>query len=257
MKRNPIEYIKDNNYTLIDIFTSGLYNDLKEFSIIKTFFKEVKVIRPLCISKTKQIDLSPDTSLLQIKIENITSSINFLDKSLKLSKFLNTNVDNDFLNNGMSLTIKEIQIIKEETSIDNKTTINLKNLEQSLSNEMIPLNNISFILLNQKFPIEIKPGEEVLIIIKVNKTTFNFDNIIKNRKNLSQSELICAINPNLNNLQSVQAYIPTETSSFFGQTKSKVDFDLMSMNSARLKTLTNEREPIIRKPTTNLDSIRS
>jgi hypothetical protein len=171
--------MKDNKYSLSEIFSTGLYNEVKEFTILKTFFKEVKVIRPLCISKTKQIDISPEYSLLQIKIENITSSINFIDKSLKLSKFLDTSSDNDLLNNGMSLVIKEIQIIKEETSIENKTVINLKNQEQTINNDNIPVNNIHFNIINNDFPIEIRPGEEVVIVIKLYKSAFIYEQMVK------------------------------------------------------------------------------
>lgn len=149
MKKNPIDFVKNGNYTLLDLYSSGIYNELKEFTVIKTLFKEVKIIRPLFISKTKQIDISPDTSLLQIKVENITSSINFIDKGLKASRFLTTINEVDLLNYGLSLVIKDIQILKEETVVDNTTTINVKSLEQYINNNSIPLNNVNFRLLNE------------------------------------------------------------------------------------------------------------
>jgi hypothetical protein len=194
MLRNNIDFIKTKDYNLCEIFNSSLYNEIKEFTVLKTFFKEVKVIRPLCISKTKQIEISPEDALLQVKIENITSSINFIDKSLKLSKFLDTTCENDLLNNGMTLVIKDIQIIKEETSVEK-----VKNTEQTINNDSIPINNIHFTLQNDDFPIEIRPGEEVFIIVKVFKSAFIFEQIIKNKE---------AHKPEINKLQP-QLAIPT------------------------------------------------
>jgi hypothetical protein len=186
MLRNNIDFMKTRQYSLSEIFSSGLYNEIKEFTILKTFFKEVKVIRPLCISKTKQIEISPEYALLQVKIENITSSINFFDKSLKLSKFLDTSSCDELLNNGMSLVIKDIQIIKEETSIENKSIINSKNQEMVINTEGVPIGNIHFALQNEDFPLEIKPGEEVFIIIKVFKSSFMYEQIIKAKDNTKQ-----------------------------------------------------------------------
>jgi hypothetical protein len=193
MKKNDLDYLK--GYSLTEVFSSGAYEGLKEFTILKTLFKEVKIIRPLFISKTRQVDILPDTSLLQIKIENITSSINFIDKNLKLSKFLKQNLksyleepighksDDDVLNFGINLTIKDIQFLKEETVVDKKMTINVKSLEQysnGLSRE-IPLNDVNFELLNDKndFPIEIKPGEEVVLTMKIHKSAFIYENLIQ------------------------------------------------------------------------------
>jgi hypothetical protein len=201
MFKNSNDFIKTKDYSLCEILKSGLYNEIKEFTVLKTFFKEVKVIRPLCISKTKQIDISPEDSLLQVKIENITSSINFIDKSLKLSKFLDTTAENDLLNNGMTLVIKDIQIIKEETAIENKTIVNIKRLDQIISNDSVPINNIHFTLQNDDFPIEIRPGEEVYIIVKIFKSIFIYEHMIKTKEQTK---------PEINKLQP-QLTIPTIT----------------------------------------------
>jgi hypothetical protein len=185
MKKNETDFIK--NYSLTDILNSGIHESIKEFTIVKTLFKELKIIRPLFLSKTKQIDILPDTTLLQIKMENITSSINFIDKNLKASKFLNSESvdDADVLNFGISLIIKEIQILKEETVIDRKTTINVKSYEQYIKDDSIPLNNFHFSLLNENFPIEIKPGEELVITIKVFKSAFIYEKIAANKEEVS------------------------------------------------------------------------
>jgi hypothetical protein len=225
-KKNPNDYL--NKLSMSEIFTSGIYNEVREFTIIKTLFKEVKIIRPLYMSKTKQIDITPDTSFLQIKVENITSSINFIDKSLKLSRFLaklnSENEEVDVVNYGISLTIKDVQILKEETVVDKKTTINLKSLEQYIKNDTIPLNNIHFTLLNNEFPIEIRPGEEVVLMIKVFKSSFIYERnekiIDSNNGNMMQSKIRSVsenittgsnLNTNSNILNKVNSYYKSTT----------------------------------------------
>ena len=70
MKKNKIDHLYDGSYNLLDIYSSGVYNEVKEFTILKTLFKEVKVIRPIYISKINQIDILPDYSFLQLKVRN-------------------------------------------------------------------------------------------------------------------------------------------------------------------------------------------
>jgi hypothetical protein len=184
MKKNYIEYV--DTYTLQEILENKVHEDFREFTVIKTLFKEVKIIRPIHVSKTKQIDILPDTSLIQIKLENITSSINFIDKNLKLSKFLKNEKIEDMavINYGMSLNLKEIQILKEETVVDKKTTINVKILEQYIKsdlNGLFPMSNMEFSILNKDFPIEIKPGEELVIVIKIHKSSFLYEKLEENQ----------------------------------------------------------------------------
>ena len=151
MKKNNLGFMNKEDYSLIDIYTTNIYNDVTEFTILKTLFKEIKIIRPLNISKIKQLDLNPEVSLIEIKIENITASINFIDRSLKNSKFLNVGKETDIVTYGIDLTIRDVQILKEETIILNKTVLYFKNQEQSkfgLSKESINLDNINFTLIN-------------------------------------------------------------------------------------------------------------
>lgn len=155
-----------SNYTLLDIYTTGVYNEVNEFTTMKALFKEVKIIRPLNISKIKQIDLNPSISLFEIKLENITSKINFIDRSLKNSKFLeiketkeidgnkpdtNNNVENEFVTNGINLTLRDVQILKEETLIFNKKIIWVKNGQENkieMSQDNINLDNLNFLVVN-------------------------------------------------------------------------------------------------------------
>lgn len=151
MKKNNLNFMNKEDYSLMDIYTSSIYNDVTEFTILKTLFKEIKIIRPLNIAKIKQLDLNPEVSLIEIKIENITSSINFIDRSLKNSKFLNLGKETDIVTYGIDLTLRDIQILKEETIILNKTILYLKNQEQSkfgLNKENINLENLNFAVIN-------------------------------------------------------------------------------------------------------------
>jgi hypothetical protein len=151
MKKNNLNFMNKEDYSLMDIYTTSIYNDVTEFTILKTLFKEIKIIRPLNIAKIKQLDLNPEVSLIEIKIENITSSINFIDRSLKNSKFLNVGRETDIVTYGIDLTLRDIQILKEETAVLNKTVIYFKNQEQSkmsLSKESINLDNLNFVVIN-------------------------------------------------------------------------------------------------------------
>jgi len=201
MLKNENEFIE--NLSLGEIFNRGIYNESNEFNVIKTLFKEVKIIRPLMISKTKQIDVLPDTSFLQIKIENKTSSVNFIDNNLKNSKFLTGDpalTNSRVLNYGISLMIKDIQVLNEETIMDRKTTINLKNLEQNINKEspIIPLNNVHFTLMNKQLPIELKPGEEIVLILKVHKSAYISE------KSLGVNSTDTNTGPNSNTLEEME-----------------------------------------------------
>jgi len=151
MKKNNLNFMNQEDYSLIDIYTTSIYNEIKEFSILKTLFKEIKIIRPLNISKIKQLDLNPEISLIEIKLENISSSINFIDRSLKNSKFLNIGKDIDIVKYGIDLTLRDVQILKEETIILNKIVLHYKNQEQSkfgINKENINLENLNFGIIN-------------------------------------------------------------------------------------------------------------
>ncbi len=69
MKKNKINFTRE--LSLMDVYKNNIHTEVKEFDILKTLFKEIKIIRPLVISKGKQIDFTPDSSLLQFKVRNI------------------------------------------------------------------------------------------------------------------------------------------------------------------------------------------
>ena len=66
LKKNSIQF--SSGLSLQDVYKNSIHKEIKEFDLLKTLFKEIKIIRPLSISKEKQIDFSPDASLLQYKV---------------------------------------------------------------------------------------------------------------------------------------------------------------------------------------------
>lgn len=168
IKNEPISEInKDDNIDILDYYKHSLYNTTNQYSIIKTLFKEVHVIKPVNITSMKQIDLSVETALLQLKIENIINNYIFIDNSLKKSKFLQGEIKN-FKKNilGNNIIIKEIHLLDEETSLEDKQINN--NNKKYFKNE----HKIYFELLGANFPLILKPTEEYLLSLRVNKNSF-------------------------------------------------------------------------------------
>ena len=194
LKRNNIDFIKK-----ITIDELPNYKYISEFIIIKSLYKDVKIIKPICVSQIKQFDCSPEKSLIIIKLENITSSINFIDESLKGNKFLKINTNYDFyeeenekviLYYPISFFINEIVILKNKTTIDKKMTLYIDKFEQHSDNDEFPISidSILFNIVNRDFPIEIKPGEEYNILLKIEKGRYFFENNINTKDSSSEEE---------------------------------------------------------------------
>jgi hypothetical protein len=154
LRKNNLSFMNPENYSLFDVYTTEIYNEVKEFTTMKALFKEVKIIRPLNISKIKQIDLNPTIILCELKIENITSKINFIDRSLKNSKFLKIDKNDhfDIITNGINLYLRDIQILNEETIISNKIISWIKNGEENkieVSKDNLNLENLFFTVVNK------------------------------------------------------------------------------------------------------------
>ena len=166
-------------------YKTGNFVNIQKYKILKTLFKEIKVIKPLKISEAKQIDLTLDSSLLQIKIDNITGKTEYEDTFLKNSKFLKKNndktekkMDFDF---GMDIIINDIEILEDETTIDEKETEKINFVRRYLfKKNSLMQKDINFHLLEKKFPLKIKPGEDYNLSVKVNKSCFLTDSEITN-----------------------------------------------------------------------------
>lgn len=166
------------NFDALKYYQTGHYKNINRFTIFKTFYKEIKIIRPLSISNTKQADLTVETSLLQIKIENTTANINFIDNSLKTSKYLKKeeikNEDKSITQKlGNLMVINEIQLLEDETTINEALTNNIKTIKEIfMKNDKVSMENITFNLFENKFPLNLFPGEEYHLTVKLVKNAF-------------------------------------------------------------------------------------
>ena len=180
---------KENSDTYL-YYKTGHFVNVQKYKTLKTLFKEVKVVKPFDISDTRQIDLTLDTSLLQIKINNITAQTEYEDVSLKNSKFLKkcNETTNEKFHFGNDLIINEIEILEDETTIDEKETEKISAVKQYLKRKNnLMQKDINFTLLETNFPVNMRPGEDYSLSVKVNKTCFLTDSEMKiNSNNLVQ-----------------------------------------------------------------------
>ena len=177
---------KENSDTYLYYKTGHFVNE-KIFKTLKTLFKEVKVVKPLNISETKQIDLTLDTSLLQIKIDNITAQTEYEDISLKNSKFLKKRErteGGEKLEFGNDIIINEIEILEDETTIDERETEKISLVKKYIMKKnSLMQKDINFKLMENNFPLILRPGEDYSLSVKVNKSCFLTDSDIKNNYN--------------------------------------------------------------------------
>lgn len=184
LKANLVKKTNTSFLNHIPITNITTFKTTEEFTLVKTLFKEIKIIKPFLLNQPKQLDCTPDISLFQIKLENVSSNINMIDNSLKKSQLLSEIKEKEEVNEiyfGISITIKEIQIIKDETCIDTKMVLNLNKKEQYIKKETIPLklDSLYFIECNRdNYPITILPGEDYNIMIKLYKESALYDQLL-------------------------------------------------------------------------------
>ena len=189
-KNEDMIEFKENTDTFF-YYKTGHFTNVEKFKTLKTLFKEVKVIKPFNISDTKQTDLTMDMSLLQIKIENIAGESSYEDDSLKNSRFLKKNDKENEENkegknkNKKSLIthfiINEIEILEDETSIDERETEKIDFVKKYLMKKnSLMQKSMNFKLIEHNFPVEIKSGEDYMLSVKVNKNCFLTDSDLKN-----------------------------------------------------------------------------
>ena len=171
LKKNDISFSQEMD--ALDYYQNGYFSTVQNFKSLFTIFKLVKIIRPLKIQIMKQYDVLLDTSLLQIKISNITSYYFFYDGYLIKCNFLSKENIPQYKSIGVDISIQEIQILKDETTINEDLTNNLSKIKQIfVKNGKVTLNNIQFSLFNVNLPIIIHPGEDYNLTIKVIKSAF-------------------------------------------------------------------------------------
>jgi len=162
---------------ILNLYQLGILNNVEKYKLLKTIFKEVKVINPLNIISLKQLEPKIDTTMLQTKINNY-ATFNLVDNSLKFSKiFKNINSGNEPEQNdsNKSIYINDIRILKDETSFDEKETENIELIKEKLIKEKKLLNKNDFniaIFNKNKFPYIINSGEEYNLLIKIIKNPY-------------------------------------------------------------------------------------
>lgn len=162
---------------ILNLYQLGILNDVEKYKLLKTIFKEVKVINPLNVLCLKQLEPKIDTTLLQTKINNY-DTFNLVDNSLKFSKiFKNINSGNEQKqnDNNKNIYINDIRILKDETSFDEKETENIKLIKEKLIKEkkLINKNDFNIAIFNKnKYPYIINSGEEYNLLIKIIKNPY-------------------------------------------------------------------------------------
>ena len=204
-----------NSYSNFDINDIHIINYLnindnenslgKKYTLL-SINKILSIVNPLNIIRIGQFGCGSNKYLITIKIENITYKINFLDKSLKNSIFLKKQnmPDDEFLYYEFPIVINDIYINGDKTTIEDLIIINFLKFEQERKKEEkyeINSKKLKFNLVNNKFPIIIRPKEVFNLIINIEK---QYDYLMisdlsaKNRKsqinklaNLTLSTPIC------------------------------------------------------------------
>ena len=161
------------NYLNINDNKNKNNNIRKKFTLLN-LVKQLSIINPLRILNIKQFGCGNNKYLLSIKIENITHKINFLDISLKNSIFIQKKKisDDAFLYNEFPIIINDAYIYGDKTAIEDLIFINFLKYEQERKiNERYKIDSkkIKFNLINNKFPIIIKPSEVFNLIINLEK----------------------------------------------------------------------------------------
>jgi len=191
MKKNEdaIDF-KENSDTYL-YYKTGYFANVQKFKTLKTLFKEVQVIKPLEISETKQTDLTLEMSLLQIKVNNVTANGDYEDISLKKSKFIKKNdSEEEKFHFGNDITINEIEILEDETTIDEKETEKVDLVKRYLRRKnLLMQKDINFKIIQKNFPLKLQPGEYYNFSVKVKKNSFLSDSEIKNSNDSSYYEI--------------------------------------------------------------------
>lgn len=193
----------DNNKEndILNLYQLGMFNNIDKYKLLKTIFKEVKVINPLNIINVKQIEQKIDLTLLQTKINNYNTQ-DLIDHSLQFSKiFKNFNSENEKTTTNekvKNIYIQDIRILQNETSFDEKGTENIEFIKDILIKEkqLLNKNDFKIDLFNKtKYPYIIGSGEEFNLILKIIKNAYinesinstnklyNHNNNIRNKNN--------------------------------------------------------------------------
>ena len=175
---NIINYININNDSNQENDTNISSKKYVLFNISKT----LTVMNPLKINSVNQYDCGNNKYLLTIKLENITYKINFIDQTLKNSSILKKDNkiffdENDKLHFEFPIILTNIYTDDKKTLINDILLLNFLKFEQERNTEGkfdINSNNISYNILNDKFPVIINPKEVYNLVISIEKRLYNY-----------------------------------------------------------------------------------
>ena len=173
------EFCENNKESdILNLYQLDILNNIEEYKLLKTIFKEVKVINPLNILNIKQLEPRIDTTLLQTKINNY-NNYELTDNSLQFSKifknFGKEESKDKESKNSKNIQIEDIRILQEETSFDEKSTENIQFIKEKLIKEkkLLNKNDFNITLFNKnKLPYIIGAGEEFNLILKIIKNSY-------------------------------------------------------------------------------------
>ena len=172
---------KNNNINnnILEYYQSGYLNNYQEYLLLKTIFKEIKILNPLNLNTIKQLEPKVDITLLQTKLNFLFVDNYFYDNSLKVSKIFKNIKNNIEKNKSRKIFVKNIRVLQNETMIDEKLTLNYKTVKENFKKFYKSFKDFEISLMeNQKFPITFSSGEEYTLLLKINKKYFLNENII-------------------------------------------------------------------------------
>ena len=176
---NNSEFCENNKESdILNLYQLDILNNIEKYKLLKTIFKEVKVLNPLNILNIKQLEPRIDTTLLQTKINNY-NNYELTDNSLQFSKifknFGKEESKDKESKNSKNIQIEDIRILQEETSFDEKSTENIQFIKEKLIKEkkLLNKNDFNITLFNKnKLPYIIGAGEEFNLILKIIKNAY-------------------------------------------------------------------------------------
>lgn len=203
-------FSENKDSEILNFYELGLLTNIEKYKLLKTIFKEVKIINPLNILNSKQIEPKIDISLLQTKINNY-DIYDLVDKSLQFSKIFKnfkSQEDQKINDNVKNIFIQNIRILQDETTFDEKVTEKIKFIKEVLVKEKKLLNKKDFeieLFNKRKFPYIIGSGEEFNLLLKIIKNPYINESIgssnkLFNKNNNKNNQLIDSKNDN-NNIQ--------------------------------------------------------
>ena len=183
-------YKNDNiNSNILEYYQSGYLNNCREYLLLKTIFKEIKILNPLNIKAINQIEPKVDITLLQTKLNFLFADNYFYDFSLKVSKIFKNIKNNTETNKNRKIYIKNIRVLHNETIIDEKLTSNYEIIKENFKKFQKNFKDFEISLMeNQKFPITLSAGEEYTLLLKINKKYFINENIITTNETEEKEE---------------------------------------------------------------------